>query len=64
MANIKNHSHSSFTKHWKKITQYGKIILGYPNSSENNLFYVSQRYDTGDKGGDTYTVGDTDKWAS
>ena len=63
MANIKNHSHSSFTKHWKKITQYGKIILGYPNSSENNLFYVSQRYDTGDKGGDTYTVGDTDKWA-
>lgn len=64
MAYITNDRHTNI-RHVKKKTQYGKIILGYPTSEKNDLFWVSQKYDTEEHNSDgSWTVGDTDKWAT
>ena len=64
MAYITNDRHTNI-KHVKKRTQYGKIILGYPTSEKNDLFWVSQKYHTEEHNSDgSWTVGDTDKWAT
>lgn len=34
-AYARNHNHRSTKRHWNKIKQYCKIILGYPTSSKN-----------------------------
>lgn len=59
-ANVKNHNHSSFTKHWGKINQYCKIIFGYPKADNNDWFY-GRLFETNDNP-DYSNIGGNDYW--
>lgn len=60
-AKAKNHNHTS-RKHWNKIKQYNKIILGYPTDENNDWFYCAHQFETKDND-DKSTVGGNDDWS-
>lgn len=60
-AYAKNHNHRSTKRHWNKIKQYCKIILGYPTSSTNESFYLGKCYETNNNN-DYSQVGGYSEW--